>query len=121
MGLLHKCPECGKICEHDVCTREVVSGYDSMMLQCSECKQTWFASRAITEVRKDVVECPKCGSHETDIDEGPWIYDTYMKINQTCYECGHQWTGIYKLPERIGVEDESDPPEDNDELPGMPK
>lgn len=65
-----------------------------------------------------LMECPKCGSYGTTIDEGegPWIYDDCMKFNQTCYDCGHQWTGIYSLPERIGVENESNFLEDDDEM-----
>lgn len=112
MGLLHKCPSCHKRCDQRICNRENGIGHETLLLECSECKYTWFVTMELTEVCNDIKECPKCGSYETDINESPWIYDTYMKLNQECCECGHQWTGLYKLPERIGVEDESDPPED---------
>ena len=123
MGFLHECPSCHKVCEQNICTRTDDKGYETELLECSGCKHTWFATHGITEVNTDIVTCPKCGSHETGIDEGPWIYDDCMKFNQTCYNCGHLWTGIYKLPKRIGVEDESNFLEDwkepDDEMSGM--
>lgn len=109
MGFLHECPSCHKVCEQNICTRTDAKGYETELLECSGCRHTWFATHVVTEANLDIVTCPKCGSHETDVNEGPWIYSTYMKLNQECYECGHLWTGIYKLPERICVEDESDP------------
>lgn len=75
--------------------------------------------RSLVTTCLPLMECPKCGSYGTAIDEGPWIYDDCMKFSQTCYDCGHQWIGVYSLPERIGVEDESNFLEDDDEMSEM--
>ena len=55
-----------------------------------------------------LMECPKCGSYGTEITDGPSVFDDCMHIRQICYDCGHAWTGVYSLPERLGVEDEED-------------
>ena len=62
--------------------------------------------RSLVSTCISLMECPKCGSYGTEIEEGPFIYDDCMKFKQTCYDCDHKWTGVYDLPERIGVEDE---------------
>lgn len=53
-----------------------------------------------------MMECPSCGSYNTAITEGPAVFDDCMHFRQTCHDCEHEWTGVYELPDRIGVEDE---------------
>lgn len=118
MGLMQTCSSCGNYCEHNVLQRTDLGDYESIMTECKYCGATETGTYRKQE-SMSITECPRCGSSDTAIDEGPWIYDDCMKFNQTCYNCGHLWTGVYKLPERIGVEDESNFLEDDDEMSEM--
>ena len=110
MGMMHHCRSCHETGNHKVLQRtELGKEFESLVLECEHCGYTSTGVFAIDRHMdwNHILECPDCGSLDTTIDEGPWVYETYMKFNQTCYSCGKVWTGVYEIPQRIRVEDES--------------
>ena len=56
-----------------------------------------------------MADCTKCGSFDNPVVEGPdWSDENEIQVHCKCKDCGHAWTGVYSLPERIGVQDEED-------------
>ena len=115
MGLWHKCPNCGEMCEHDTLTREDEDGHETMLLECELCGHDWFATISFKEPGEDnkpkKVErfkaCPKCGCTEFDSPEGPlFSSDTRIEVPVECSKCGHTWFEYYELSEVVDEKDD---------------
>ena len=100
MGFLHECPSCHKVCEQNICTRTDAKGYETELLECSGCKHTWFATHVITEVNPDITTCPKCGSEELWVEDGPEFAhgsSDEVALVWQCESCGARWAACYDL------------------------
>lgn len=119
MGLWHKCPNCGEMCEHDTLTREEENDHETMLLECEQCGHDWFATISIKESQAEDSKlqnerCPKCNSENITIDAGPeFVSDNEIEVSMQCWDCHTHWNATYDA--RVKSIEIAEPDEDEED------